>query len=411
MSTTPQEQAQIILQGIETIYSERELLEKLKQAVAQDRPLRIKLGLDPTAPDIHLGHTVQLRKLRQFQDLGHRAVLIIGDFTARIGDPSGRSKTRPVLNERQVEDNAQTYFEQAGKILDLDPAKIEVRYNSEWLEPLSFVDVLRLAGKVTIGQILKRDDFRKRLNSEAPIGLHELMYPLMQAYDSVAVHADVEMGGTDQTFNLLLARELQQEDGQEPQVVIVRPLLVGLDGTEKMSKSLGNYVGLTDPPELMFEKILSVPDQIMGSYYTLLTDTPPEQIEVLVDPSQTHPKQTKMKLAQIIVSQYHSHDAAQQAAERFDRVHVQRELPQQLPEVVVTADLMDGGKIWLPKLLVHCRLCASTSEARRLITQGGVLVDNRRWSDPQGKIELQDGIVLQIGRRKFARIKLAPCQT
>jgi len=393
---------EVLTRGAEAIYTEPELAEKVAEALAQSRPLRVKLGLDPTAPDIHLGHTVQLRKLRQFQDFGHKAVLIIGDFTAMIGDPSERSKTRPVLSRQEIEQNAQTYFDQAGKILLTDAERLEVRYNSSWLADMKFADVLKLAGKMTVGQMLKREDFRKRYESETPIGVHEFLYPLMQGYDSVAIEADVELGGTDQTFNNLVGRDLQISAGARGQVVMIMPILAGLDGVQKMSKSLGNYVGITDPPKLMFERIMSISDGLMRQYFTLLTDLEAARIDELLDPDRTHPKQAKMTLAGQIVSTYHSPDQAEWAAEEFDRVHAKRELPEDIAEIKIK----DDGEQALAKLLAEIGLVTSNSEAKRLIRQGGVRVDGEQINDPNAKIRPKNDMIVQVGRRKFAKFML-----
>lgn len=397
-------QLKILARGVDAIYNLDELRSKLTRSIRESRPLRVKLGMDPTAPDIHLGHSVVLRKLRQFQDLGHKAVLIIGDFTAMIGDPSGRSKTRPILSEEEVKKNAETYFEQAGKILLTDPAHLEVRYNSSWLAGLSFADVLRLAGRMTVGQMLKREDFKKRFESEAPIGLHEFLYPLMQGYDSVVIKADVELGGTDQTFNNLVGRDLQVSFGQEPQVVMIMPILVGRDGVQKMSKSLGNYIALNDPPKLMFEKIMSIPDELMESYFILLTDIDKRRIKELVDPEKTHPKAAKMILAKTIVAMYYGEDQADWAAEEFERVHAEGRLPSDIPKVRIEGKIKDS--IPLARLLTEVGLTSSNSEARRLMSQGGVRVDGKQITDPQAEIVPQDGMVLQVGRRKFAQLVL-----
>jgi len=396
------EQILALKRGTEAIYSEQELHKKLEKSKAQDKPLRVKLGMDPTAPDIHLGHSVVLRKLRQFQDMGHKAVLIIGDFTAMIGDPSGRSKTRPVLSPIQIKQNAETYFQQAGKILLTDDDHLEIRYNSSWLAEMKFADVLKLASKMTVGQMLKRDDFRKRFEQETPIGVHEFMYPLMQGCDSVVIESDIELGGTDQTFNNLVGRDLQIESGQPPQIVIVMPILVGTDGVNKMSKSLGNYVGLNDPPKLMFERIMSIPDQVMKSYFILLTNMDTATIDTLCDPAKTHPKQAKAVLGKEIVSMYHDVQAAQWACEEFERVHAQHQLPEQLPEVKVS----DTKPQMLAKFLVEIKLVPTNSEGKRMIQQGGVRVNGEQINDINAMISPENGMVLQVGRRKFARIIL-----
>lgn len=290
------EQLAILKRGTAEVFREEELAERLAQARKTGRPLRAKLGMDPTAPDIHLGHTVVLRKLRQFQDLGHKAVLIIGDYTARIGDPTGQNTTRPMLSPEQIKQNAQTYFEQAGKILDTTPEKLEIRFNSEWLADLRLADIIKLAASMTVARMLERDTFELRCKKGDPIGIHEFLYPLMQGYDSVAIQSDVELGGTDQTFNNLVGRDLQRIAGQPPQIVITMPILVGLDGKEKMSKSKGNYIGVTDPPSEMFGKTMSIPDSLMENYFTLLTDMPAERIRELTNPAKTHPKEAKVLL-------------------------------------------------------------------------------------------------------------------
>ncbi len=397
-----EEQIRILERGVEAVYNLDELRSKIHHSIKRGKPLRVKLGMDPTAPDIHLGHSVVLRKLRQFQDLGHKAVLIIGDFTAMIGDPSGRSKTRPTLTAKEVQENAETYFQQAGKILLTDSEHLEIRYNSSWLAEMSFADVLKLAGKMTVGQMLKRDDFRKRFESEVPIGLHEFLYPLMQGYDSVIVEADVELGGTDQTFNNLVGRDLQIAEGQEPQVVVILPILVGTDGTQKMSKSLGNYIGLNDPPKLMFEKIMSIPDELMESYFVLLTDVDREKIAELVDPSKTHPKEAKMILGKTIVEMYYDKSQADWSAEEFNRVHRDKDIPTDIPEVNIDSDEL----ILLAKLLTQIGLTPSNSEARRLMKQGGVRVNGEKITDPNMEITPKDDMILQVGRRKFAKIKI-----
>ncbi|MCK6455483.1 MAG: tyrosine--tRNA ligase [Phycisphaerae bacterium] len=395
-----------LTRGCDAIYTERELAERLESARKARRPLRVKLGMDPTAPDIHLGHTVVLRKMRQFQDLGHVAVLIIGDFTARIGDPSGRSKTRPVLTPDEVEFNAKTYLSQAGKILDTSPGKLEVRHNSEWLASMTFADVLKLAGQMTVGQMLKREDFRKRFEGETPIGVHELMYPLMQGWDSVCIRSDVELGGTDQTFNNLVGRDLQIAQGQPPQIVMVMPLLVGLDGAQKMSKSYGNYVAVNETAQDMFGKIMSIPDDLMRGYYTLLSDEPAECVEEWCDPARTHPREAKVRLARRIVADFHDAATAEREAELFDRVFRDGGLRDDIPVVALAAGDCDAGGTWLPKLLKLAGICPSTSEGRRLIEQGGVMVDDCRIDDPKTKVTPADGMLIRAGKRKAVRIQL-----
>jgi len=389
----------LLLRGSEAMYTREDLADRLTQAATANRPLRVKLGLDPTAPDIHLGHTVQLRKMRQFQDLGHKAVLLIGDYTARIGDPSGVNKTRPVLSPQQIDANAHTYLEQAGKVLDTSPEKLEVRRNSEWLEKLTFADVLRLAGQMTIAQMMERDTFDIRYKAGVPIGVHEFLYPLMQGYDSVCIEADVELGGTDQTFNNLVGRQLQENAGQPRQVVLIMPILVGLDGTEKMSKSKGNYIGVTDEPNDMFGKVMSIPDALMFNYFTLLTDLDLERIAELVDGDRTHPRQAKALLAKTIVATYHDEAAAESAAAEFDRVFSQRDVPTDMPEVPVSAATMN-----IIDLVLAAGFAKSKGEARRLIQQNAVSLDGEKIVDVDANVAMSDGQVLRVGKRRFGKI-------
>jgi tyrosyl-tRNA synthetase len=387
--------------GTVEIFSEAELAEKLTESARTGRQLRIKLGLDPTSPDIHLGHTVVLRKMRQFQDLGHRAVLIIGDYTARIGDPSGQNSGRPMLSGEQIDKNARTYFEQAGKILDTAPDKLEVRPNSQWLSDLRLADIIKLAGNMTVARMLERDTFELRYRKGDPIGVHEFLYPLMQGYDSVMVHSDVELGGTDQTFNNLVGRDLQRVAGQSPQVVITVPILVGLDGKEKMSKSKGNYVGVTDEPNNMFGKIMSISDAMMDNYFTLLTDLSPERIAELTSPGKTHPKEAKVLLGKTIVTQFYGQAAAEAAAAEFDNVFAKGQLPEDMPEVQLPAQ-----PVMASKLLLACNLVASGGEGKRMIGQSAVSIDGNRISDPNSEITPKDGMVIQVGKRKFARLRV-----
>jgi tyrosyl-tRNA synthetase len=397
------EQVEVLLRGCEHVYSAHELAEKLEGSRRTGRPLRVKLGMDPTAPDIHLGHTVVLRKMRQFQDLGHVGVLIIGDFTARIGDPSGRSKTRPVLTAEEVEENARTYLSQAGRVLDTSAARLEVRRNSEWLAGMDFAGVLRLAGMMTVGQMLKREDFRRRFEQEQAIGVHELLYPLMQGWDSVNIEADVELGGTDQTFNNLVGRDLQQASGQAPQVVMIMPLLVGLDGSAKMSKTYGNAVAVTDPAKEMYGKIMSIPDALMRDYYTLLTEEPAERVEALCDAARTHPREAKTNLARLIVTRFYDAETAAREQEMFDRVFREGGLRDDVETVRVKAEV-DG--VWLPKLMKEAGLCGSTSEGKRLIAQGAVWVDETRVNDAMAKVRPASGMVIRAGKRRAVRIEL-----
>jgi tyrosyl-tRNA synthetase len=370
------------------------------------RQLIVKLGVDPTAPDLHLGHAVPLRKLRQFQDLGHRVVLIIGDFTALIGDPSGRSTTRPALTPEQIEENAATYIEQAFKVLD--PDKTTMRRNSEWLAPLGFADVLRLTSQFTVARIMERDDFQKRYREGVGISLHELLYPMAQAYDSVAIRADVELGGTDQLFNLLAGRELMEKMELEPQVCLTLPLLEGTDGVQKMSKSYGNYIGLTDAPDEMFGKVMSIPDDLMVKYYRLCTGLPVDEIDRLetgLSAGTVHPNEAKRRLAREIVALYHDEPAAHAAEAAFDAVFKRHEIPEDVP--VVSVD--HGETVHLPAVMKQAALAPTTSEARRLIVAGAVRIDGVVVDLPEGVFDLPwshlEGKVLQVGKRRFARIQ------
>jgi len=398
-------QVDLLRRGAVQIYTEQELLGKLARAVHLKQPLRIKLGMDPTAPDIHLGHTVVMGKMRQFQDLGHKAVLIIGDYTARIGDPTGANHTRPVLSDDEIRANARTYFEQAGKVLDTRPEKLELRYNSEWLAKLTFADVLRLAARMTVARMLERDTFEKRHRAGDPIGIHEFLYPLMQAYDSVVIEADVELGGTDQTFNCLAGRELMRDAALEPQIVLTMPLLVGLDGTEKMSKSKSNYVAVADPPNEMFGKLMSMPDTLMENYWTLLVDVPLEEVRETLRTA--HPREAKERLASAVVARYHGPEAAREAAAEFRRVFSEKEQPSEIPEVRLARSELQDGRIGLARLIVAAGLAASNSEAMRLIQQGAVRLDDEVLTDPKTQVAVKAGAVLRVGKRRWGRIVLA----
>ena len=414
MAKTIVEKVELLKRGTVEIFTEAELAEKLTEAAKAPRQLRIKLGLDPTSPDIHLGHTVVLRKMRQFQDLGHKAVLIIGDYTARIGDPSGQCTTRPVLSPEQIEQNAKTYFEQAGKILDNSGDKLEIRYNSEWLSDLRLADIIKLTSNMTVARMLERDTFELRHKKGDPIGIHEFLYPLMQGYDSVMIKSDVELGGTDQTFNNLVGRDLQRIHDQSPQVVITMPILVGLDGKEKMSKSKDNYIGVTDEPKDMFGKVMSISDDMMENYFMLLTDQPTEKIAELVNPQKTHPKEAKVLLAKMIVAQFWDKTSSgplsvqvsdtlsisDAVAIEFDRVFAQKQLPEKIPEVKIPAEPIAASK-----LLLHCKLVSTGGEAKRMIKQGGASIDGEKLDDPKAEITPKDGTVVRVGKRKFARIK------
>jgi tyrosyl-tRNA synthetase len=389
-------QLDVLLRNTAAVIPSEELAVKLERAVGEDRPLRVKLGIDPSRPDLHLGHAVVLRKLMEFQDLGHVPVLIIGDFTGLVGDPSGQSETRPFLTQDEMAVNAQTYFDQAGKVLDMERA--EVRRNSEWLGALSMADVLRLTSQYTVARMLERDDFQVRYREGRPISVVEFLYPLMQAMDSVAVRADVEMGGTDQTFNLLVGRDIQKAYGQDPQVVFTMPLLTGTDGVRKMSKSFDNYVGLTDPPDEMFGKLMSIPDELIAGYFQLCLGEE-------ADPGQ-HPNEAKRRLTREVVSLYHGAGAGPEAEARFDLVHKAREIPDDLPEIPVPTSVASEPLVWLPRLLVETGLASSNSEARRLVEQGGVRIDGEQVADPGLELKTRDlpGRVIQVGRRKFVRI-------
>jgi len=400
-------QIEILRRGAVEIIPEDELRTKLRKSQKTGVPLKIKLGLDPTAPDIHLGNAVVLRKLRQFQDLGHEVIVIIGDFTASIGDPSGASVTRPLLSPAEIAVNAKTYEEQYCRILD--PSKTRVVFNSEWLGKLDLADIIRIASRTTVARVLERDDFANRLASGRPIGLHEILYPVCQAYDSVVLEADVELGGTDQRFNILMGRDLQEQFGQEPQIAMFMPLLVGLDGVQKMSKSLGNYVGITEPPNDMFGKVMSIPDNLMLQYFELCTDVPMaevREVEARLASGKLHPMDVKKRLAREIVTIYHGAEAAQAAQAEFERVFSARELPSEIPyRIILTSDLQNG-RIWAPRLLTVTGTAASNSEARRLIAGGAVSLDGQKVTDPNAEVEVKEGQVLKVGKLRFARIHI-----
>ena len=392
-----EEQLRLIRRGTVEIINEEELRKKLEKG----KPLVVKAGFDPTAPDLHLGHTVLLRKMRHFQELGHKVIFLIGDFTARIGDPSGRSEIRKPLTPEQIEKNASTYKKQFFKVLD--PEKTIVAYNSEWLGKLSFADIIKLAGKFTVAQFLEREDFAKRFSEGRPIGIHELLYPIAQAYDSVALKADVELGGTDQKFNLLVGRELQRYFGQDPQVAVLMPILEGLDGVQKMSKSLGNYVGIDEPPFEMFGKLMSIPDSLMMKYFELLTDFTMEEIESFkkdLEAGKVHPKELKAKLAFNIVKTYHSEEDAVKAQEEFERVFSKKERPSEVP-----LKTFPEGEKKIVDLLVEGGLVSSKSEAKRLVFQGGVKVDGSKVEDINQIIDLSKERFVQVGKRRFLRVR------
>ncbi len=393
-----EQQLRMIEKHVETLLPREELARKLGRSLATGKPLRVKLGIDPSAPELTLGHAVVLRKLRQFQDLGHWAVLVVGDFTARIGDPSGRSKTREPLSPETVAENMKTYRDQAFRILD--PARTEVRYNSEWLAELSFADVLKLTSHYTVARMLEREDFARRFQEGSPISIMEFLYPLAQAYDSVAVEADVELGGSDQRFNLLVGRDIQEAYGQEPQVILTMPLLVGTDGVRKMSKSWGNYIGLADPPEEQFGRIMAIPDELMPQYFRLLTDIEWEDV------AQLHPKEAKKRLAWTIVAQLHGVDEADSAQAHFSRVFEEEKPPEALREVSVGQWVDAAGEVPTVELLVASGLVSSKSEARRLLAQGGVWLDGVKVPEDQVRVRVQPGMILRVGRRRFVRLIL-----
>jgi len=379
----------------------------LREKLALGRPLRVKLGLDPTAPAVTLGWAVVLRKLRQFQDAGHTAVLIVGDFTARVGDPSGKSETRPRLTKEEVDRFAERLLGQFRKILSEE--RLEIRHNAEWLEPMDMEGVLKLTASSTVARMLERDDFAKRYAAGKPISLMEFMYPLLQGYDSVAVQADVELGGTDQLFNLLVGRDLQRDRGQEPQLALTMPLLEGLDGVNKMSQSLGNYVGIDEQPDEQFGKLMRIPDGLITKYLRLCTDvgaTEAAAVQAGLADGGLHPNDQKRRMARAVVELYHGSSAASEAEARFDLVHRDRSTPQDVPEMAIPADAIRDGRVWLPRLLVATGLAASNGEARRSLEQGGARLDGEPIADPDAEFTPADlnGRVLQVGRRRFVRL-------
>ena len=400
---TPEQQLEILGLNCVDLHSRDELLAKLKEG----RPLRIKYGADPSAPDLHLGHSVPIWRLRQFQELGHQIVFIIGDFTGMIGDPSGRSKTRPMLTREQIKANAQTYADQLGKILDVD--KCEVRYNSEWFNKMTTSEFLAIASHYTLARMLERDDFAKRFKDEVPISMLEMMYPLVQAYDSVAVDSDVEIGGTDQLFNFLVGRDIMRAYGKTPQCVMTWPLLVGLDGKEKMSKSLGNYVGITEAPNDMFGKIMSIPDEAMPMYYRLVLGRTVAEVSELtasMEGGAVNPRNLKAALGREIVAKYHDAATGQAASDEFDRVFTSRQLPTDMTELNVSELLVDG-KVWIVRVMVEAGFVESNGEARRLVRQGGVTINGETIADEKAEVAVSDGDVLQVGKRRFAKLVLA----
>ncbi len=403
MFKSVEEQLSVIKRGAVDIVREDELIYKLKRSLTGNRPLRVKLGLDPTAPDIHIGNAIPIHKLRAFQQLGHTAILIIGDYTAMVGDPAGVNKTRPMIGKEDILENAKTYLHQMGKIIDVE--KAEIVYNSQWFEKMTFSDIIKLTSRVTVARIIARDDFTKRLAARVPISLHEFLYPLMQGYDSVMVKSDVELGGTDQLFSLLIGRDLQRDYGIEAQITLTTPLLEGTDGNKKMSKSLGNYIGITESPEEMFGKAMSIPDTLMRKYFELATDLNIEQIDKLLDHG-VHPRDAKVELGKAIVSRYHNCEAAGKAAIEFDKIFREHKLPEEISEIQVPRGELKDGKLWIVKLLILCRFAATNGEARRLVTQGGVNINNTVCNDPNLEVDVRPDMILKVGKRRFARVVL-----
>lgn len=393
--------------GTAEIVPESELIEKLKYSIEYDKPLKVKLGLDPTAPDIHLGHTVVLKKLKLFQQLGHQVIIVLGDYTGRIGDPTGKSATRKPMSERELLGNARTYKQQICKILDAE--RTEFIFNSSWLAKLTFEEVIGLTAKCTVARMLERDDFSKRFKENSPISIHEFLYPLMQGYDSVALKADIEMGGTDQKFNLLMGRHLQKEYGQQPQIAVMMPILEGLDGKQKMSKSLGNYIGIDEEPNEIYGKVMSIPDKLMARYFELVSSYSPEEVEHIINGLQNgslHPRDVKMQLARNITSIYHSDELAKKAEAHFKKVFQKHEIPDEIPKFKITQDVIEDGKVVLPKLLVLAKLVGSNSEARRMVKQGAVRINGDVVKDANLRFIPVDESIIKVGKRRFVKIML-----
>ncbi|MBZ5752938.1 tyrosine--tRNA ligase [Metabacillus rhizolycopersici] len=396
-------QMAIYSQGTQEIIPTEELAAKVAKSVLKNQPLKIKLGLDPSAPDVHLGHTVVLNKLRQFQENGHTIQLLIGDFTGKIGDPTGKSVARKQLTDEEVKHNAKTYFEQFAKVIDMD--KVELHYNSEWLSQLSFEDVINLAGKITVARLLERDDFEERIAFRKPISLHEFFYPLMQGYDSVVLESDIELGGTDQHFNILMGRHFQEKFAKEKQVAILMPLLEGLDGVDKMSKSKKNYIGIDESPQEMYGKAMSIPDELMNKYFELVTDFTPEQIETIKDQIKTavlHPRDAKMLLGKTIVRMYHGTEAAEKAEQHFISIF-QKGL---MPDVIPVINWKGKTEITIIDLLIDLKLFNSKGEARRMIENRGVKINGNKVEDTELQITITNNLIVQVGKRKYLKIKL-----
>jgi tyrosyl-tRNA synthetase len=395
------EQMDVIKRGVVEIIPEDELVKKIEKSLKTSKPLNIKLGCDPSRPDLHIGHSVVIRKLAQFQELGHQAILIIGDFTGMIGDPSGRNATRPALTLEATRINGNSYFEQASKILHKQKTKIV--YNSEWLGKMSFEDVIKLASKYTVARMIERDDFTKRFKVGEPISVHEFLYPLAQAMDSVAIESDVELGGTDQKFNLLVGRDIQREYGIEPQVILTMPLLVGIDGVEKMSKSYDNYIGISDEPSQIFGRTLSIPDNLIYQYFELATNVSNQklaEIKSLLTDGSSNPRDIKRELARTLVTMYHNQEAAEIAQQEFDNIFINKGLPDEIEEFNVG----NNKEINILELIVLVNFAPSKGEARRLLTQGGVSIDGEKISDVQSSISVKSGMILKVGKRKFIKL-------
>lgn len=405
---TPKEQLEILTGGTVEVIKVEELEEKLVRSDREGTPLVVKQGFDPSAPDLHLGHAIGLRKLRQFQDLGHRVVVVIGDYTGMVGDPSERSETRPRLTHEEVMENARTYRTQLGKIVDTDPAKLEVVLNGDWFSGMTFADVMNLAGKYTVARILERDDFTNRFKNELPISIHELFYPLMQGYDSVEIKADVELGATEQKFNCLVAREIQKAYGVAPEVVMLLPVLEGTDGVKRMSKSTGNYIGIDEPPREIYGKTMSIPDEMIPRYFELAAWLPENEVSEIrkeLAAPETNPRDVKRRLARALVALYHDDESAVVAEEEFDRIFAKGGLPDEIPEPALTIEgQTDIASVWIVALVKSAGLASSNGEARRLIKQGGVRIDGEVVADADTTVSLDEPRLLQVGKRRFARI-------
>lgn len=400
-------QWEILKRGAVEVIPEDGFKKKIAMSIKNNKPLKVKLGLDPSAPDIHIGHTVPLQKLKQFQELGHVVQLVIGDFTGQIGDPTGKSETRKQLTPDQIKENAETYVNQLFKVID--PSKTEVHYNSTWLSPLNFAEVVKLASTMTVARMLERDDFEKRFKANQSISIHEFFYPLMQGYDSVALNSDIELGGTDQKFNLLMGRHLQKDSGQPQQAVLMLPLIEGLDGVQKMSKSLGNYIGIDEESNQIYGKSMSIPDELMAKYFELVTDLPHDEVQEMVEglnEGKVHPRDAKMKIAYTLVRMYHGEDAAKDAENYFKTVFQKGALPDDIPVVDFDKNQLKDGLIWIVKLIASLGLVPSTGEGRRMLKQGAVKINGDKIDDLDHEVALEQDMIIQVGKRKFAKINL-----